>query len=254
MKIHLQINQAQLQGAQHAILSGDPGRVPILAKALDPNAYEIGNHRGYLSYLATYKKLKVLVSTSGIGGASTSIIVEELAQCGIKNIIRVGTTGTLQPHIQLWDVIIANAAVRYEGVSEDFAPIEFPAVSDFYTTERLMNAARKVDRGIHVGTIATTKTFYPGQERYDTHTGFVLPSLEKRVALLQKLNILSFEMEAATLFTACQAMGLTAGCYLVVVANRTQSEQVTHGGITSQKGHFAEEILLGYYDQIIATL
>lgn len=247
---HLAFQKSAACGAKHAILSGDPGRIPLLAKAIDPHAHEIASHRGYLTYLAYYKELPILVSTSAIGGPSMAIVVEELALVGVQEFLRVGTTGAIQPDIQLGDIIIPTGAVRLEGASEDYAPLAYPAVADFTLTHRLIQSAKQQSRPAHVGIVATTSTFYPGQERYDTLSQYCPQRLVGTLREWQKLNVLSYEMETATLFTMTQAMGLRAGAYLVVVVNRARSEAIATEGLHTP-GYFAESLLTGYLEQVV---
>ena len=103
----------------------------------------------------------MIVCSTGIGGPSTSIAVEELAQLGIRTFLRIGTTGAIQPHINVGDVLVTTASVRLDGASLHFAPMEFPAVADFECTTALVEAAKSVGATTHVVT-ASSDTFYPG--------------------------------------------------------------------------------------------
>jgi uridine phosphorylase len=255
LSTHIACSRELFNGARLAILSGDPGRVPILAKLIDPEAREIAHHRGYLTYLANFRTtqadIPVVVTTSGIGGPSISIVIEELAQLGIQQLLRIGTTGAIQPHIQLGDIIIPTGAVRLEGASEDFAPLAYPAVPDYRMLNALEQAAEGLhDRSTHLGIIATTSTFYPGQERYDTHREYVLRRLQHSLTEWQQLGVLSYEMECATLFTMASALGLQSAAYLIVAANRTQSEAVCAQGLHANARFFAESVLLGFLKNI----
>jgi uridine phosphorylase len=133
----------------------------------------------------------------------------------------------VQEHINVSDVVISNAAVRLDGASRSFAPIEYPAVSHFDVTTALVAAARAKDIAYHVGITASTDTFYQGQERYDSFSGFVPAHLRGSLQEWRQLKVLNFEMEAATLFTMCAALGLRAGTVCGVVASRAVSEKVT---------------------------
>jgi uridine phosphorylase len=165
-----------------------------------------------------------VVCSTGIGGPSVSIAVEELAQLGVRTFIRLGTTGGIQPALDPGDLVITTGAVRLDGASLHFAPMEFPAVADYECTNALVAAARA--RGIepHVGITASSDTFYPGQERYDTYTGHVTRRFRGSLEDWQAKGVLNYEMEAATLFTMCATMGLRAGCVAGVLVNRNQTE------------------------------
>lgn len=222
---HIQLDSDIIQNATVALLPGDPGRVPNISKYLN-GAKEVANSREFCSHIGHLDGIPLLVTSTGCGGPSLSICVEELAQIGVRHFIRVGTTGSIQDHIEVGDLVISNAAVRLEGASRSFAPIEYPAVSDFHVTQSLIEEAKKMGVKFHIGITASTDTFYQGQERYDSYTGYVPRHLQGSRQEWTALKVSNFEMEAATLFTMCATMGLKAGAICGVVAKRTVSEQV----------------------------
>jgi uridine phosphorylase len=224
---HLGLERGQLQGATLAIVPGDPARVPKLAALLDrPSA--LASTREFTSWLGFAGPhdgaAAIVVCSTGIGGPSTSIAVEELAQLGVRTFLRVGTTGAIQPDIEVADVIVTTGAVRLDGASRHFAPLEYPAVADFACTQALVEAARASGRTPHVGITASSDTFYPGQERYDTVSGFVPAHLRGSMDEWRALHVLNYEMESATLFTMCAANGWRAGMVAGVLVNRTARE------------------------------
>lgn len=226
---HLGLERSQLQGAALAILPGDPARVGRIAAevAERPGGADLGqlaSHREYTSALATLDDRPLVVCSTGIGGPSTSIAVEELAQLGVTTFLRVGTTGGIQPHVETGDVIVTQAAVRLDGASTHFAPLEYPATSTFDCTRALVDAATELDLTHHVGITASSDTFYPGQERYDTVAGDVATRFKGSLAEWQRLGVLNYEMESATLFTMCAANGWRAGCVASVIASRGREE------------------------------
>ncbi|PKB89536.1 uridine phosphorylase, partial [Ewingella americana] len=170
---HLGLAKKDLNGATLAIVPGDPERVEKIAKLME-NPVRLASHREFTSWRAELDGKSVIVCSTGIGGPSTSIAVEELAQLGIRTFLRVGTTGAIQPHINVGDVLVTTAAVRLDGASLHFAPMEFPAVADFACTTALVAAAEAVGAATHIGVTASSDTFYPGQERYDTFSGRVV--------------------------------------------------------------------------------
>jgi uridine phosphorylase len=220
---HLGLTREQLQSATVAILPGDPGRVPKIASLLD-NPLALGSNREYTSYLGFSGDTPIVVCSTGIGGPSTSIAVEELAQLGVRTFLRVGTTGAIQPDIDIADVIVTTGAIRMDGASLHFAPLEYPAVAHFDCVSALVEAARDLGCPIHVGITVASDTFYPGQERYDTVSGYVRRSLRGSAAEWAALHVLNYEMESATLFTMCSANGWRAGMVAGVLVNRTQQE------------------------------
>ena len=224
---HLGLTREQLAGATVAIVPGDPGRVRRIAEHLDA-ASELSSTREFTSMSGTIDGTPVVVCSTGIGGPSTSIAVEELAQLGIDTFLRVGTTGAIQPHIDPGDVIVTTGSVRLDGASLHFAPLEFPAVADFECTSALVAAARRrtdaSTASVHIGVTASSDTFYPGQERYDTVSGRVVERFRGSMEEWRDLGVLNYEMESATLLTMCASQGWRAGCVAGVLVNRTRSE------------------------------
>lgn len=220
---HLALTADDVAGATVAIIPGDPARVARIAELFDEPRH-LASHREYTSYRGTLDGHPVIACSTGIGGPSTSIAVEELAQLGVRTFIRAGTTGAIQPRIDVGSLIITTGAVRLDGASRDFAPIHYPAVADFDCTVALVEAAKASGRSYRVGITASTDTFYPGQERYDTVGGYVPRHLQRSRDEWERLGVLNYEMESGTLFTMCSANGWRAGCVLGVLVNRTQQE------------------------------
>ncbi len=180
--------------------------------------------REFTSALGWINGFPVVVCSTGIGGPSTSIAVEELAQLGVRTFLRVGTTGAIQPHINVGDLIITTGSVRLDGASHHFAPLEYPAVANFECTTALVASARANGFDPHVGITASSDTFYPGQERYDTVSGFVPLRFRESMNEWRALHVLNYEMESATLLTMCAANGWRAGCIAGVLVNRSVNE------------------------------
>lgn len=230
---HVGLSSSLLEGASYALLPGDPGRVESIAAAL--GEYKpLAVHREYTSYLAYCGGMPVLICSTGMGGPSVSIGVEELAVLGVRNFIRVGTTGAIQENIKLGDLVINKAAVRLDGASLHFAPLSFPAVACLRLTNLLIAAAKRAAVPYHVGIGVSSDTFWPGQERYDSFTGYVPRALRGSLAEWQALGATNYEMENATLFVAAQAMGLSAASICGVVAQRAGSEQIAPPEIYAQ--------------------
>jgi len=223
---HCGLTDEMIERAKYVLLPGDPGRVEGLAKNLDVNARFVCMHREYCTWLAHICGKPVAVMSSGMGGPAVSFAVEELARLGVKNFIRVGTTGSLQEKLNLGDIIINNAAVRLEGASKAYAPPEFPAVADLDLTLALRKAAQELGVPHMVGIGVSTDSFWPGQERYDSFMGHVPCHLRGSLKQWQELGCTNYEMEAATLFTLASAFGLRAAALCAVVAKRTDSEAV----------------------------
>ncbi|TAK09214.1 MAG: uridine phosphorylase [Candidatus Manganitrophaceae bacterium] len=241
---HLDLSRSMLKGATLALLPGDPFRVPKIAAEIErrggKKAEELAWKREYRSFLGTLAGEKVLVTSTGIGGPSTSIAVEELAKLGVRTFLRVGTTGAIQPGMQIGDLVVTTASVRFDGASTHYAPIEYPAVTHPKVLIALIEAARLHEReGIrtHVGITASSDTFYAGEERTDGFSRYLLPRMRGRTEEMRRLNVLNFEMESATLLTMCAALGLKAGMITGVVNKRTKKEEK----ITPEKLRAGEE-------------
>ena len=213
---HLGLTKNDLQGATLAIVPGDPKRVEKIAKLMD-NPVHLASLREYTSWRGEIDGKAVIVCSTGIGGPSTSIAVEELAQLGIRTFLRIGTTGAIQEHINVGDILVTTAAVRLDGASLHFAPMEFPAVSDFECMNALYKAAKDNGSTVHVGVTASSDTFYPGQERYDTYTGRVVRRFKGSMKEWQEMGVMNYEMESATLLTMCASQGSRAGMLQVLL-------------------------------------
>jgi uridine phosphorylase len=227
---HLDLDRNAVQGAEIALLPGDPGRSPLIAGAI-AEAYKtsssaIASKREFTTCLAEVMGKKILVTSTGIGGPSTSIAVDELAQLGVKTFIRVGTTGAIQENINDGDCVITTAAVRLDGASRHYAPIEYPAVASFEVVSALISGAKEARVNFHSGITASSDTFYPGEERTDSFMEYKLRTLRGATQEWRALNVLNYEMEAATLLTMTSAFGLRGGCVTGVV-NRGSTGSIT---------------------------
>ncbi len=223
---HIGISADDIQGARIAILPGDPKRAPYLAAMLDENFISLGSNREYTSCLARVAGQPILVISTGMGGPSMAIGLEELAMIGLDKFIRVGTTGAIQESVNIGDIILTTASVRLDGTSRHYAQEVYPAVADFRLTMALLQSAEALQAPVQVGITASSDSFWPGQERYDSFTGFVRRKFQGSMDMWRKLNVLNFEMESSTLLTISSVFGTQAACLSAVIAKRTQSEQV----------------------------
>lgn len=210
LQYHLKLRAGE--SAPFVIVPGDPGRVPQIAAFLD-NAREVAYNREYCSWRGTYKGVDVSVTSTGIGGPSAAICFEELAKVGAEVLIRVGTSGGMQEHVELGDVVIATGAIRDEGTSHQYVPAAFPAVPDFEVTSALKRAAVTRQEPHHLGVVHCKDAFY-GEAYRD------LPNASEwasKWAAWERAGALCTEMESATLFTVGQIRGLKTGAILTVV-------------------------------------
>ncbi len=230
MKYHIGFDQSDfgLCAPQTVILSGEPERSHYIAQTYLQNVKPLSKYRGLNSYLGNLPSGKpILVATSGMGAPSLSIVVNELVQVGIKQFIRVGTCGSIQPYIKVGDIVISQASLCRQGAALDIAPAEYPAVADPFLTVAMVETARKLNVPYHLGITASVDTFYEGQERIESSANVRLQSWLKGItAAYRSLNILNYEMEVGTLFKMAGVYGFTAACVCAVVAQRTESETI----------------------------
>ena len=214
---------------RYVLLPGDPGRVPKIASTWDESR-EVARNREFVTFVGKYRGVPIAATSTGIGSGSTAIAVEELLAAGADTFIRVGTTGALRRDIRIGDLIIANAAVRWDGASRWYAPPEYPAVAHWSVLKTLIEAAESLGVRYHVGIVASTDSFYIGQERLG-YKGFLPPWARGLVETLRSLNVLSFEMETATIFTLASIYGARAGGVYAVIANRETDEFIAEAGV-----------------------
>ena len=205
---------------KYVILPGDPKRCEKIAAHFD-DAKLVGDNREYITYTGYLNGEKVSVTSTGIGGPSAAIAMEELTKIGAHTFIRVGTCGGMQKNIKSGDIVIANAAIRAEGTSKEYAPIEFPAVSTFEITSALKNASNKLDLTSHVGVVQCKDSFY-GQHEPDKMP--ISYELENKWNAWLKMGTLASEMESAALFTVANYLGVRAGSCFLVVANQEREK------------------------------
>jgi uridine phosphorylase len=210
-----------------ALLSGDPDRARNIAQTYSRDVRMLSENRGLNSYVGRLPNGKpILSATSGMGAPSLSIVVNELVQVGIRQIIRIGTCGSIQHHIKPGSIVISSAALCRQGAANDIAPVEYPAAADPFLTVALVNAARELGIEHHVGITASVDTFFEGQERSESANPHLLRWLRGITEEYRHLNVLNYEMESGTLFKMGGVYGFAAACVCGVIAQRTASEQV----------------------------
>lgn len=208
--------------APYVLVPGAPERVLKIKKRLE-GARQIAFHREYRSISGEYKGTNVSALSSGIGGPSLSIAMEEMASLGYHTFIRVGTTGAIQETIHCGDLIIVQGAVRLDGTSKNYAPPEYPAFADLTVTLALIAAAETLGFDYHLAVVATTDSFYVGQCRHGYKS--YLPAFQENLfSELQKMNVTNFDMESSPLFVISRLYGLRSGSICAVLINRTTGE------------------------------
>ena len=214
---HLQIGPGDV--GEYVILPGDPKRCAKIAAYLK-DARLIADSREYVTYTGTLDGEKVSVTSTGIGGPSASIAMQELVNCGADTFLRVGTCGGMQTDIMSGDIVIASGAVRMEGTSKEYAPIEYPAVANLDVLNAMIDGARAVNAPYHVGVVECKDAFY-GQ-----HNPEIMPVsyelLNKWEAWI-RMGCLASEMESAALFTVGSFLRVRVGSLFLVVANQERA-------------------------------
>ncbi|HEX6493423.1 MAG TPA: nucleoside phosphorylase [Candidatus Dormibacteraeota bacterium] len=197
----------------YVLLPGDPGRCERIAAHFD-SAAMVASNREYTTWTGSLEGTAVSVTSTGIGGPSSAIAVEELCTIGAHTLVRVGSCGAMQPSLRLGDVIVVQAAVRDEGTSGQYVPLAWPAVAHIDTVDALRAAAAAAGVPHQIGTVQSKDSFYgemqPGRMP-------VSAELEARWQAWIRTGVLASEMECAAIFTAAAVRGVRAGAALAVV-------------------------------------
>lgn len=215
---HIQVGRGDI--GRYVILPGDPKRCAKIARYFD-RAVMVADSREYVTYTGYLDGVKVSVTSTGIGGPSASIAMEELTMAGAHTFIRIGTCGGMQLDVKSGDIVIANGAVRMEGTSREYAPIEFPAVPDIHVTNALMQAARDLKQQYHVGVVQCKDSFYGQHSPERMPVGYEL--LQKWDAW-KRLGCLASEMESAALFVVASSLKVRMGSCFLVLANQEREK------------------------------
>ena len=215
---HIQVGEGEV--GRYVILPGDPKRCAKIAAYFD-DAKLVADSREYVTYTGYLDGVKVSVTSTGIGGPSASIAMEELVKCGADTFIRVGTCGGMQPEVKSGDIVIATGAIRMEGTSREYAPIEYPAVANLDVTNALVAAAKEKGLSCHTGVVQCKDAFYGQHEPEAMPVGYEL--LNKWEAW-KKMGCLASEMESAALFIAAGKLRARAGSCFLVLANQEREK------------------------------
>ena len=201
-------------------MPGDPARVDLIAEKLEKPEL-IGENREFRSVAGMLCGKKVIITSTGIGGPSAAIALEELYISGVRTAIRTGTCGGMQLDVEPGDIIIPTAAVRMEGTSKEYAPIEFPAAADFDVARALVKAAGKLSFRYHTGIIQSKDSFYGQHDPLSMPVGDML---SYKWEAWKKLGVLASEMETAALFTVSHVRGIKTGCVLHALWNQERKK------------------------------
>ena len=201
---------------RYCILPGDPARSSLIATYFD-DPFQVAYNREFNVYTGTLLGEKVSVCSTGIGGPSAAIALEELAAIGADTFLRVGTCGGIALDVQSDDLVVATGAIRHEGTSREYAPLEFPAVPNYEVLSAMVDAAKNSGHPWHAGVVQCKDSFY-GQ-----HSPQRMPvsyDLLNKWDAWKRLGVLASEMESAALFTASAALGVRCGSMFHVIWNQ----------------------------------
>ena len=220
--------------ARYVLLPGDPRRVKKIASFFD-EAHKVAEYRGFVTYTGKVDGIEVSACSTGIGCPSAAIVVEELSRIGAETFIRVGTTGALQPDTEVGDIVIPTAAVRADGASRVYLPVEYPAVADFRVVSSILEASRKMKRKVHLGVVLSSDAFYGDKE-----------------AMLQfgKWGVLSVEMECSVLFTLAGLKELRSGAVLAVDGNLAKGVMKGEFELGEKTGELGDRVQRAIDDEI----
>ena len=213
---HIKLSSEDI--GKYVILPGDPGRCKEIAKYFDEPKFVTSN-REYTTYTGTILGEKVSVTSTGIGGPSAAIAMEELVRCGADTFVRIGTCGGMQPEVKSGDIVIATGSIRMEGTSKEYAPIEYPAVASLEVTNALVQAAKEDGCTWHTGVVQSKDAFY-GQHEPENMP--VSAELEQKWNAWLGCGALASEMESATLFIVGAVRRVRVGTILLVLGNQTR--------------------------------
>ena len=214
LQYHLQIQKGDV--GRYVILPGDPGRCEKIASYFD-NPKKIAENREYVTYTGFLDGEKVSVTSTGIGGPSASIAMEELVRCGADTFLRVGTCGGIDLEVKGGDLVAATGAIRMEGTSREYAPIEFPAVSDLEVANAIVSAAKNLGYTCHAGVVQSKDSFY-GQ--HDPELMPVSYELLNKWEAWKRLGCKASEMESAALFIVAAHLHVRCGAAFLVMGNQ----------------------------------
>ncbi|ERH05874.1 MAG: uridine phosphorylase [Halonotius sp. J07HN4] len=241
---HLEVTADEV--ADSVLLPGNPERVTKVTDVWD-TATEVASHREYRTATGQYQETPISVTSTGVGGPSMGIAVEELARVGAETLIRVGSCGTVRSHIAVGDLVITSGAMRGEGTSKEYIDESYPASADYEVIAALVAAAERLGHDYHIGVTLSTDSFYAGQGRPGVE-GYEAPGSDDLVKTLKSANVANIEMEAATLLTLGNLYGLRAGAVCAVYANRETGEFVTAGARDAAETASLAVVLLAKMD------
>ena len=219
LEYHIKVNADMI--GKYVIMPGDPKRCALIAKYLD-DAKLVADSREFVTYTGYLDGEKVSVTSTGIGGPSAAIALQELAHCGAHTFVRIGTCGGMQTDVIGGDVVVATGAVRMEGTSREYAPIEYPAIADLDVVNALVTVAKDMNIGVHTGVVQSKDSFYGQHSPLSMPVGY---ELENKWEAWKRRGFKAYEMESAALFIVGSYLRVRVGACFLVVANQEREAQ-----------------------------
>lgn len=219
LEYHIKVNGDMI--GKYVIMPGDPKRCALIAQYLD-DAKLVADSREFVTYTGYLDGEKVSVTSTGIGGPSAAIALQELAHCGAHTFVRIGTCGGMQTDVIGGDVVVATGAVRMEGTSKEYAPIEYPAIADLDVVNALVTVAKDMNISVHTGVVQSKDSFYGQHSPLSMPVGY---ELENKWEAWKRMGCKASEMESAALFIVGSYLRVRVGACFLVVANQEREAQ-----------------------------
>ena len=219
LEYHIKVNGDMI--GKYVIMPGDPKRCALIAQYLD-DAKLVADSREFVTYTGYLDGEKVSVTSTGIGGPSAAIALQELAHCGAHTFVRIGTCGGMQTDVIGGDVVVATGAVRMEGTSREYAPIEYPAIADLDVVNALVTVAKDMNISVHTGVVQSKDSFYGQHSPLSMPVGY---ELENKWEAWKRMGCKASEMESAALFIVGSYLRVRVGACFLVVANQEREAQ-----------------------------
>ena len=210
LEYHIKVNGDMI--GKYVIMPGDPKRCALIAQYLD-DAKLVADSREFVTYTGYLDGEKVSV---------TSIALQELAHCGAHTFVRIGTCGGMQTDVIGGDVVVATGAVRMEGTSREYAPIEYPAIADLDVVNALVTVAKDMNISVHTGVVQSKDSFYGQHSPLSMPVGY---ELENKWEAWKRMGCKASEMESAALFIVGSYLRVRVGACFLVVANQEREAQ-----------------------------
>lgn len=219
LEYHIKVNADMI--GKYVIMPGDPKRCALIAQYLD-DAKLMADSREFVTYTGYLDGEKVSVTSTGIGGPSAAIALQELVHCGAHTFVRIGTCGGMQTDVIGGDVVVATGAVRMEGTSREYAPIEYPAIADLDVVNALVTVAKDMNISVHTGVVQSKDSFYGQHSPLSMPVGY---ELENKWEAWKRMGCKASEMESAALFIVGSYLRVRVGACFLVVANQEREAQ-----------------------------